>query len=742
LGSGLRNLLRCYPLEFENNEQQTGYTALYRRWRPQLFSEVVGQSHVTRTLQNALFQKRVAHAYLFCGLRGTGKTTMAKLLAKALNCLEGVNEEPCNSCRSCREVMEGRNMDVLEIDAASNRGIDEIRDLREKARYVAAQNRYKVYIVDEVHMLTNEAFNALLKTLEEPPPNVIFILATTEAHKLPLTVISRCQRFDFHLLEAGQIAERLREVAGDLNFSIEEETLYLLGRQADGSVRDALGFLEQCKAYGGEKISFTEALEIMGLASPEAIYGLLQAVLDENIADGLTAIREIVYKGRDLHRFLQELVLYLRKLLLLQAGGDQDKTLAEIPALRPYLLQHKGCFEQPVLLEMLEILQDLTFQLRGTSQPQFLLELTFLRLLRAYRFRHYLSSGELFNRLQELESRLQSFEQKERLETEQKQKVEFEKRQEQTQEPVTENQPGKQEHIPEHVQEDIKGSVAGKQEQGQNRERMQPQETTEVPDGAAPPPADDAASYQATGSLADKVAPRQVPGVVSSSSDKAISPSVDGVASRQVADVAPGAISATPEQKSGETETIKETVESAAKEGADDQRSDPLKLARFWEERLLPELKKQRKAPIHALLQVAEPVSCEAGVFTIALPFLQRVLKPRIESANNKKFIESLLEQLLNKKLVLKVILMEEDKEPDDEKRQKPDTVKNLSKQNAPEGKNVSRVKKEAKGNEKDFFFRQMLELFNGRLIETYGEPLDSRDFWTYKPTGKEDHDG
>jgi DNA polymerase-3 subunit gamma/tau len=589
-------------LEPESNKQQTVYTALYRRWRPQLFSEVVGQNHVTRTLQNALSQNRIAHAYLFCGLRGTGKTTMAKLFAKALNCLEGVNSEPCNHCRSCREVMEGRNMDVLEIDAASNRGIDEIRDLREKARYVAAQNRYKVYIVDEVHMLTNEAFNALLKTLEEPPPNVIFILATTEVHKLPLTVISRCQRFDFHLLEVGQIAERLREVAEELNFSIEKETLYLLARQADGSVRDALGLLEQCKAYGGEKISYSETLEIMGLASPEMIFKLIQSVIEENIASGLAAIREIVYKGRDLHRFLQELILYLRKLLLLQAGGDQDKTLADTPVFKPYLLQHKDHFDQHVLLEMLEILQELTFQLRGTLLPQFLLELTFLRLLRAYRFRFYLSSGEFFNRLQELERRLQSLEGKEGQETS----------------PV--KQMAKEEEKEEKVEETVK-------------------------------------------------------------------------------------------------------IEMKVEEKGDFSQAE---LIQFWEESFLPELKKRRKAPIHALLQVARPISRKEGVFTIALPSFQRVLKPRIESANNKKFIESLLGQLLNEELTLLVVLEENEE-------QGPGMVKKIEKHNFPGEK-----REEIKKDNNDFFFRQMLELFNGKLIETCGEPLDTPGFWTFNPTGKE----
>ena len=308
------------------------YTALYRRWRPQLFSQVVGQKHVTRTLQNALSSGRVAHAYLFCGLRGTGKTTMAKLLARALNCREGVHPEPCNSCPSCLEILEGRSVDVLEIDAASNRGIDEIRDLRDKARYTTAQSRYKVYIVDEVHMLTNEAFNALLKILEEPPPRVIFILATTEIHKLPLTVVSRCQRFDFHLLGISEIAGHLQNVAAELDFNLDEEALYLLARQAEGSMRDALGFLEQCRAYGGEKVSYSEVRDILGLAAPETIFSLLEAVIQEDIGRGLSVIGASVYEGRDLHRFIRELILYLRKLVVLQSGRMRKRSSPMSPA--------------------------------------------------------------------------------------------------------------------------------------------------------------------------------------------------------------------------------------------------------------------------------------------------------------------------------------------------------------------------------------------------------------------------
>jgi len=400
------------PASFSGGESAVGpaapapYLALYRRWRPQLFSQILGQEHITRSLQNALASGRIAHAYLFCGLRGTGKTTMAKLLGKALNCLEGVKAEPCNRCRACVEVTAGRNLDVMEIDAASNRGIDEIRDLREKVRYAPAQNRYKVYIIDEVHMLTGEAFNALLKILEEPPPLVVFILATTEVHKIPLTIISRCQRYDFHLLEAGQLVERLRQVAAAMHFAVDDETLLLLARQAEGAARDALGLLEQCRAYGGETINYGQALEILGLPAPDILHRYYQAVIDEDLAAGLALIREVVWRGMDLQRLLKEKILYLRKLLLLQAGGDTAAVLADVPPFRPYLLEHHAKFDSAVILEMLEILQEITFQLRGASQPQFLLELAFLRLARVYRFRDYLAPAGLLQRLEFLEQKL------------------------------------------------------------------------------------------------------------------------------------------------------------------------------------------------------------------------------------------------------------------------------------------------------------------------------------------------
>jgi len=625
-------------------EETKPYTALYRRWRPQLFSQVVGQEHVTRTLQNALAGNRVAHAYLFCGLRGTGKTTMAKLLAKALNCLEGVNPEPCNRCRSCLEVMDGRNMDVLEIDAASNRGIDEIRDLREKVHYAAAQNRYKVYIIDEVHMLTNEAFNALLKTLEEPPHGVVFILATTEAHKLPLTVVSRCQRFDFHLLEVPEIAGFLREVSSAMNFAVEDETLYLLARLAEGSMRDALGFLEQCRAFGGERISYEEALEILGLTAPETVFNLLRAVVDEDIAAGFATIKDTVHQGRDLFRFIKELVLYLRKLVILQAGGDEEEILKDVPGMKPYLLEQRDKFDHAVLLEMLEILQQLTYQLKGSSQPRFLLELAFLRLVRAYRFRHYLSPAALLSRLEELEEKLESA---------------------------------------------GLGGLAGR-------------ETTVV---GPPTPSGRPAAVEGykPGLNADKATPGKKHSALSA-------PPPPAKTARQV------------ERQQASPRTPAEEGTASGKPEADARGAVPVlspeQLQEFWEERLLPEIKKQRKLSVHALLLEGSPLSCEKGIFTISFPSTHSIHKGRIESKEHSSYIESLLERLLGVKIRLKVVLQENTPE--------------AAPKETGEKKTGSTVKNTVENEDDDFFIRQMLELFNGRLIETGVEKLASRDFWSF----------
>lgn len=688
------------------------YTALYRRWRPQLFAQVVGQQHVTRTLQNALSSGRVAHAYLFCGLRGTGKTTMAKLLARALNCVAGVHPEPCNSCASCLEILEGRSMDVLEIDAASNRGIDEIRDLRDQARYATAQSRYKVYIVDEVHMLTNEAFNALLKILEEPPPKVVFILATTEVHKLPLTVVSRCQRFDFHLLEIGEIAGHLQNIAAQIDFSLDQEALYLLARQAEGSMRDALGFLEQCRAYGGEKVSCSEVLDILGLAAPETIFNLLEAVVQEDTGRGLAVIGEAVYQGRDLHRFIRELILYLRKLTVLQSGEDAEKIMADVPGLKPYLLRHQDKFDSAVLLEMLEILQELTFQLRNSSQPQFLLELTFLRLLRAWRFRQYLSPGSLFQKLEELEEKLQAAGQPPHV----------------TGDAAAAGQQYAAPPGPRKAAEDAargKKTAAG-QQTAAAREPVPSTEAVEAADvnpgpgtAAVPPPASPAVSDKAAAS--------------------------------------PGSAGKTAGRPEAASPTEKAALPAAPPRTKFKDLQGP-ELQAFWEKRLLPEIKKQRRHVLYALLQEAQPLTCKEGVFTFAFPPTHGIHKGRTESPRHKKYLETLLAATLGEKTEIRIMLQEKENKEGNEKEgsgegtgekrgptaapsahyagNMPPSAENTVKSPPPKTAAADLVKDAARKKQAkqadDYYIEQMVDLFNGKLLTTGTEELNSRAFWDW----------
>ncbi len=295
----------------------------YRRWRPQTLAEVLGQEQITQTLLNALATGRVAHAYLFSGPRGTGKTSTGRILAKAVNCLNNGGGEPCNACSMCQAINEGRALDLVEIDAASNRGIDEIRDLREKVNFAPNIARYKVYIIDEVHMLTEPAFNALLKTLEEPPPHIIFVLATTEVHKVPLTIISRCQRFDFRRLSQAAIVSKLKQICAQEGIRIEPQALALIARSATGSLRDAENLLEQLAIYHGSEITHHHVQEELGIIGDERVRQLAGCILRRDIAGGLSTINSVSDDGLDLRQFNRELVEYLRGVLLLKAGaGD------------------------------------------------------------------------------------------------------------------------------------------------------------------------------------------------------------------------------------------------------------------------------------------------------------------------------------------------------------------------------------------------------------------------------------
>jgi DNA polymerase-3 subunit gamma/tau len=300
----------------------------YRKWRPQTLAEVVGQEHVTQTLLHALETGRVAHAYLFSGPRGTGKTSTGRILAKALNCQNSGRGEPCNQCQMCQAISQGRALDLIEIDAASNRSIDDIRELRERIGFAPANARYKVYIIDEVHMLTEPASNALLKTLEEPPPHAIFILATTEPHKLLPTILSRCQRFDFHRLSQNAIVSKLTYICQKEAIAIEPAALKLIARRVSGSLRDAENLLEQLVAYYGQQIETYQVKELLGITADSRIRGFAQQILEKDISAGLNLLNSVVADGIDLKQFTRELVEYLREMLFIKSGAEKATDLA------------------------------------------------------------------------------------------------------------------------------------------------------------------------------------------------------------------------------------------------------------------------------------------------------------------------------------------------------------------------------------------------------------------------------
>jgi DNA polymerase-3 subunit gamma/tau len=357
------------------------YQVLARKWRPQTFEEVVGQDPVTRTLKNAVAQGRVAHAFLFSGPRGVGKTSVARILAKALNCAEGPTPSPCNRCQACTEITLGSSLDVLEIDGASNRGIDEVRDLREKIKYLPVQGHFKVYIIDEVHMLTKEAFNALLKTLEEPPPHAVFILATTEQHKVPVTILSRCQRYDFRRIPTDLLQQHLENLVSREGWSLDPEGLALVAREAEGSLRDAQGFLDQVVTFGGQDVSVAEVARILGVTDRRALMSALGFVVRRQGPEMLGLVEELYNQGHDLKRFYQDLVHYARHLLL-AAMHPEARQLAEVADSEweelTTLARERPA---PHFHNLLSLLLTGEEELKRTALPRLALEVLLLRLI-------------------------------------------------------------------------------------------------------------------------------------------------------------------------------------------------------------------------------------------------------------------------------------------------------------------------------------------------------------------------
>lgn len=357
------------------------YIALYRKWRPQTFKDLVGQEHISRTLANAITSGHIGHAYLFAGPRGTGKTSTAKILAKALNCEHGPTPEPCGQCEQCRKIADGSSMDVFEIDAASNRGIDEIRDLRETVKFAPVDGRYKVYIIDEVHMLTTEAFNALLKTLEEPPAHVVFILATTEAHKVPPTIQSRCQRYDFKRITVEEIESRLRYITAEMKMEAEDEALAMIAIQADGGMRDALSILDQCAALAEGAITAERVRQILGLVGHDWIYKMTKALAARNVQEALQILAELLRDGKDLKQVLSELSLHLRSLMIFQAAGTVEAM--DLYAEPQDVLQEQAkLFAPEVLPRMIARLHEAMTEMKWSPQPRITVEVALMELCR------------------------------------------------------------------------------------------------------------------------------------------------------------------------------------------------------------------------------------------------------------------------------------------------------------------------------------------------------------------------
>lgn len=357
----------------------TNYVALYREWRPTRFADVIGQEHVTRTLRNALQQGRLGHAYLFAGPRGTGKTSVAKILAVAANCLKLEDGEPCGRCEACQKIKAGQTMDVLEIDAASNRGIDEIRDLRERTRFAPSGIKCKVYIIDEVHMLTDYAFNALLKTLEEPPPSILFILATTEVHKIPATILSRCQRFDFHRIDQGRIMERLRQVCAQQKVRFTEPAIYQIARHADGGLRDALSLLDQCISFAEDELNEQVVSDLLGLTLEADLLDWMHSLLRGDVGDILAVINRIHSSGRDLRQAVSDVMGVCRDLILLRADSDAAKNqLAWTDEAVQRLYRVAAESDVETLLRWLHRLAEAERDMRRSTLPRVVLEMHLL----------------------------------------------------------------------------------------------------------------------------------------------------------------------------------------------------------------------------------------------------------------------------------------------------------------------------------------------------------------------------
>lgn len=382
-----------------------GYTALYREWRPKNFEDVVGQEHITTTLKNEIINDRIAHAYLFCGTRGTGKTSTAKVMAKALNCLDLRNGEPCNECEMCKKINSGLAIDVTELDAASNNGIDKIRDIIDDTKYPPQEAKFKVYIMDEVHMLSVGAVNAFLKTLEEPPGNVIFILATTDPQKLPITILSRCQRFDFKRINQKEICARLRKITDSQNIECEQKSIELISRVCDGAMRDALSILDQAIAMGENEIKYEDLINILGLVTNEYLFDITDSIVNRNIEKAMLIVDKMVYAGKDIQLFIKDLINHFRNLLMVKVTKNPEEVL-DMSIENITLIKEQGRkIRVEEIMRIIRILQDAENNSKMSKQSRLYLELSIIKMCK---IEYDTSSEVILTRINKLEENLKN----------------------------------------------------------------------------------------------------------------------------------------------------------------------------------------------------------------------------------------------------------------------------------------------------------------------------------------------
>ena len=381
------------------------YTALYREWRPKTFNDVVGQEHITTTLKNQILNNRIAHAYLFCGTRGTGKTSTAKVFAKALNCLNLKEGEPCNKCEMCRKINEGLAIDVTELDAASNNGVDKIRDIIDDVKYPPQESKYKVYIMDEVHMLSAGAVNAFLKTLEEPPNNVIFILATTDPQKLPITILSRCQRFDFKRINNSEITARLKKIIDDQNMLADDKSLNLIARVSDGAMRDSLSILDQAISMGNGNVDYNTVVSMLGLVTNEHLFNLTNAVIQRNVEKSIKVIEDVIYSGKDIYLFIKDLISHYRNLLMAKVTHNPEEVLDMSEENIELIKEQSSRLRAEEIMRCIRILQEAENNAKLSKQARLYCELAIIKMCK---IEYDTSSEVMLTRLNKLEESLRN----------------------------------------------------------------------------------------------------------------------------------------------------------------------------------------------------------------------------------------------------------------------------------------------------------------------------------------------